>query len=72
MTTESEAVERALDGEWRSTREIVERAGLPVTAYNVTHFSRKLCALARQGYAERRKGNLPAPRGRGYLWRLKP
>lgn len=72
MTSESEAVERALDSEWRSTREIVERAGLPVTGYNVTHYGRRLRVLVKQGYAEREDGRLGGMRSRGAVWRRRP
>ena len=72
MTSESEAVERVLDGEWRTTREIVERAGLPVTEYNVSHYSRKLRTLVKQGYAEREDGRLDGVRSRGAVWRRRP
>ena len=71
MTSESEAVERALDSEWRPTREIIERAGLQVTEYNVTHYGKRLRALVRQGYAERMDGQLQGCRSRGAVWRRK-
>ena len=74
VTDRTDAVERAVDSEWRPTREIVARAGFEPTPVNVNSASRRLRALARQGYVERSEEVVPGAMGahRRALWRLRP
>ena len=44
----------ALDDEWRSTRDLVVRAGFEPTTCNVSSAGARLSALAHQGRIERR------------------
>lgn len=53
MSDRTDAVERAVDAEWRTTREIVERAGLSPGIPSMQCASRKLARLARQHIIER-------------------
>ena len=73
VTDRTDAVERAVDSEWRPTREIVSRAGYEPTPVNVNCASRRLRALARQGYVEKSMERVPGVRGahRRALWRLR-
>ena len=74
MSEYTEAVERAVDSEWRPTREIVARAGFEPTPVNVNSASRRLRALARQGYVERSEEVVPSAHGprRRATWRRMP
>lgn len=71
MSDRTDAVERAVDSEWRPTREIVERAGYEPTASSVDCASRRLRALARQGRIERSEQVVPSAHGprRRATWR---
>ena len=73
VSDRTDAVERAVDSEWRPTREIVEMAGYEPTPVNVNCASRRLRALARQGYVERSEEVVPGAMGahRRALWRLR-
>ena len=72
VTDRTDAVERAVDSEWRTTREIVEMAGFEPTKVNLGSASRRLSALARQGYVERVEQTVAGQAGRRALWRLRP
>lgn len=69
MTDRTRAVEDAVDLEWRPTREIVVRAGMEPTRVNLGSASRRLSALARQGYVERVEQTVAGQAGRRALWR---
>ena len=71
MSEYTEAVERAVDSEWRPTREIVEKAGYEPTYSTVQSASRRLRALARQGHVERSEEVVPSAHGprRRATWR---
>ena len=73
MTDRTDAVERAVDAEWRPTREIVERAGYEPAYSTVQSASRRLRALARQGRIERSEEVVPSDHGprRRATWRRK-
>lgn len=71
MSERSERIEAAIDSEWRTTREIVERAGYPGDPSARYCAVQRLEALHRQGRVEMkllRKG--PSYRTRA-LWRLR-
>lgn len=73
MTDRTKAVDDAVTDEWRTTREIVMRAGLEPTTVNVSCAGYRLRALTRQGYVERSEAVVPSAMGshRRAIWRLR-
>ena len=72
MTALTDAVARAVDSEWRTTREIVTRAGFEPTPPAVRSASTRLHAMARQKRVEQRKEAFSDATGAGRRasWRL--
>lgn len=70
MSERSERIEAAIDSEWRTTREIVERAGYPGDPNARYCAVQRLEALHRQGRVEMKPlGKGPSYRAKA-LWRL--
>lgn len=74
MTDLTDAVARAVDPEWRTTREIVMRAGFEPTARTVHLASMRLNSMARQKRVEQRTEAFSDETGTGKrsLWRTTP
>lgn len=71
MTERTERIEAAIDSEWRTTAEIVERAGYSDDPRAKSCAVQRLGALRKQGYVEMKKpDDDPSSRNRA-LWRLK-
>lgn len=74
MTDRTKAVDDAVADEWRTTREIVIRAGYEPTHSTVQSASTRLHSMARQKRAEQRTEAFSDETGTGKrsLWRTRP
>lgn len=72
MSERSERIEAAIDSEWRTTAEIIDRAGYASDPRARTCAIQRFEALCRQGYVEKRVSSSdPLSRNRAE-WRLAP